>query len=198
MNSTPEDPPVSQPYWNAGVRRLAALAALAALATAAAAAEPRYTAEGDLLAPADYREWVFLSAGLDMSYFPGASGHSTFDNVFVEPEAWRAFKASGHWPDGTILAKEARSATGKGSINRRGRFQSGAALDVEFHVRDSRRFPGGWAFFILGADGRAAHVAETADCYTCHREHGALDTTFVQFYPTARPIAERAGSYRGD
>ncbi len=176
----------------------ATLALIVAGLAAPAGAAPRYTANGDLVAPADYREWVFLTASLDMSYFPGAAGHSMFDNVFVEPRAWRAFKASGHWPDGTILAKEARAASEQGSINRGGHFQSGAPADVEFHVRDSRRYAGGWAFFILGANGTAARVAPSADCYTCHREHGAVDTTFVQFYPTARPIAERAGSWRGD
>ena len=33
-----------------------------------------------------------------------------------------------------------------------------------------------------------------ADCYSCHTEHGAVDTTFVQFYPTLLPIAEHKGT----
>jgi hypothetical protein len=41
---------------------------------------PRYTAEGALVPPMEYREWVFLSSGLDMSYIkdPGMKGHSVF------------------------------------------------------------------------------------------------------------------------
>jgi hypothetical protein len=33
-------------------------------------------------------------------------------------------------------------------------------------------------------------IPTTADCYSCHAEHAAVDTTFVQFYPTLLPIAE--------
>ena len=48
-------------------------------------AGPRYTAAGALIPPRGYREWVFLSSGLDMSYTedPTMKGHSVFDNVFV-------------------------------------------------------------------------------------------------------------------
>ena len=39
--------------------------------------------------PTDYREWVFLSSGLGMTYGPAgpadASGNPRFDNVFVTP-----------------------------------------------------------------------------------------------------------------
>jgi hypothetical protein len=28
------------------------------------------------------------------------------------------------------------------------------------------------------------------DCYSCHEQHAAVDTTFVQFYPTLLPIAK--------
>jgi hypothetical protein len=34
----------------------------------------------------------------------------------------------------------------------------------------------------------------TEDCYSCHAEHGAVDTTFVQFYPTLKPIAKQKGT----
>ena len=34
---------------------------------------PQYTADGQIKFPANYREWVFLSSGLDMSYSPQAT-----------------------------------------------------------------------------------------------------------------------------
>ena len=34
----------------------------------------------------------------------------------------------------------------------------------------------------------------TASCYSCHSEHAAVDTTFVQFYPTLLPIAKAKGT----
>ena len=61
---------------------------------------PAYTADGRMLFPADYRQWIFLSSGVDMSYGPGAgTGHTMFDNVFVNPEAYKAFLETGTWPD---------------------------------------------------------------------------------------------------
>src|ERR1700745_2249639 len=72
-------------------------AAAAEWATAADAG-PAYTADGRLKFPENYREWIFLSSGLDMSYSErdDMSGHSMFDNVFVEPEAYREFARTGN------------------------------------------------------------------------------------------------------
>src|ERR1700693_6089504 len=69
-----------------------------------------YLPDGMLRYPANYREWIFLSSGLDMSYSEKSAvpGHSMFDNVFVNPEAYREFVRTGTWPDHTILAMETR------------------------------------------------------------------------------------------
>ena len=46
-----------------------------------------------------------------MNYLPKASSdRSVFDNVFVNPEAYRAFQATGTWPDKTVMLLEARQA----------------------------------------------------------------------------------------
>jgi hypothetical protein len=37
-------------------------------------------------------------------------------------------------------------------------------------------------------------IPTTANCYSCHSEHAAVDTTFVQFYPTLLPIAKAKGT----
>ena len=63
---------------------------------------PQYTADGQLVFPKDYREWVFLSSGLGMTYGPaGAAANEAprFDNVFVNRSAYKSFLASGRWPD---------------------------------------------------------------------------------------------------
>ncbi len=157
---------------------------------------PSYTADGKLLLPADYREWIYLSSGLDMSYSesPAMAGHSMFDNVFVDVRAYRAFVRTGTWPDATMLLMEMRGATQKGSINKRGHYQAGGVMGIEVHVKDSRRFDGGWAFFGFDGTQPAAMRPVSEDCYSCHREHGALDTTFVQFYPTLLEIATQKGT----
>src|SRR3984893_9021670 len=152
---------------------------------------PAYTADGRLVFPANYREWIYLTTGMDMDYNPDPSmaGHSMFDNVFVNPEAYKAFVATGTWPDKTILVIEGRRAVGKGSINQKGNFQ-GDTMAFEAHVKDEARFPGKWAFFAFGDQKTAKMIPTTADCYSCHASHAAVDTTFVQFYPTLLPIAK--------
>jgi Cytochrome P460 len=178
------------------------LAPLLLLLTAATddSAAPRFTADGALLPPANYREWVYLSSGLDMSYSEGASmpGHSMFDNVFVDPVAWAAFKRTGHWPDKTMFVMEARGASSKGSINKQGHFQTEELMGTEVHVRDEARFKGGWGFFVLAGGAPVRVLPSSAECYACHLAHGAVETTFTQFYPTARTIAVKAGTFRGD
>jgi hypothetical protein len=149
---------------------------------------PAYTADGRLEFPA-YRKWVYLSSGLDMSYLPDAfRAVSTFGNVFVNPQAYDAFVESGTWPDKTVLVLEVRRAEQNASINRGGRSQ-GEILRTEVHVKDVARFEGGWAFFAFANEMPATMIPRTANCYSCHQEHAAVDTTFVQFYPTLLSIA---------
>jgi Cytochrome P460 len=158
-------------------------------------AGPEYTSDGQLRLPVDYREWVYLSSGFDMSYNPAMQmGHHMFDNVFVSPGAWRAFVKSGTWPDKTVLVLEARGAEDKGSINQKGNFQGAAVMGLEVHVKDQARFAGKWAFFAFSGGETAKMIPLTENCYSCHRDHGAVDTTFVQFYPTLMPIAQEKGT----
>jgi hypothetical protein len=181
---------------------LVLIAAMAATSFAAAADDPvsadmhapAYTADGKLIQPADYREWVYLSSGLDMSYNPKAmaSPSPMFDNTFVNPESYRAFMRTGSWPDKTVMVLEVRGSTGKGSINQRGHYQSGDVQGMEVHVKDTARFQGGWAFFSFDDGAAPAKQIPLAEaCYACHTAHAAVDTTFVQFYPTLLSVARQ-------
>jgi hypothetical protein len=154
---------------------------------------PAYNKDGAMLFPKRYREWVFLSSGVDMSYNPTAqaSGHPTFDNVFVNPEAYAQFVQTGTWPDKTVLVLESRAGMDKGSINHRGHYQGTEVMGVEVHVKDEARFPGKWAFFDMDNEVSGSLFPKEASCYSCHAEHAAVDTTFVQFYPTLLPIAKQ-------
>lgn len=158
---------------------------------------PHYTADGRLIPPANYREWVFLSAGLDMNYvqFGSTPTEHVFGNVFAPPVAYQAFQRTGHWPDKTVLILENRAGRTGGSINRSGQFQAGV-IGLEAHVRDEARFEGGWGFFFL-VDGTPGDlIAKEANCYSCHQANGAVDTTFVQFYPTLLGTAQRLGTVK--
>ena len=181
----------------------AALGAIALTATAQPAAPangPVYV--GDKLAfPADYREWVYLTSGIDMTYGPAAAlpGVHRFDNVFVDPTAYRAFKATGTWPDKTVMVLEVRKTGEKGSINKDGHYQTDVAA-TEVHVKDTARFKdtAGWAFYGFNDQKPAGKFPASAACYACHQDHGVVDTTFVQFYPTLLPIATKAGTLHAE
>jgi hypothetical protein len=153
--------------------------------------EPQYTSAGEMKFPENYREWVYLTTGFDMSYSAssGMPDHHMFDNVFVNPEAYKVFVATGQWPDKTMLVLEVRGARGKGSINQHGNYQD-EIMGLEVHVKDDARFPGKWAFFGFDGGRTGKMDPTTADCYSCHQDHAAVDTTFVQFYPTLLPIAK--------
>jgi hypothetical protein len=163
----------------------------------AAQDDPQYTKDGKMLLPAHYREWVFLSSGLGMTYGPAgqtdAAQNPRFDNVFASPAAYRGFLQTGKWPDKTALILEVRNSQSHVSINTGGHVQQ-EVVAIEAHVKDSSRFPEGWAFFQFGKADRAAATPGTANCYTCHTQHGAVDTTFVQFYPTLSGVARTKGT----
>jgi hypothetical protein len=164
---------------------------------AATADAPTYAANGDLLPPTNYREWIYLTSGIDMSYSPkaGMQDHSMFDNVFVNPAAYKSFLATGTWPDKTIMVLEVRGAQTKGSINQRGHFQGTDLMGFEVHVKDDSRFPNKWAFFDFDSpDKNGTLLPQGAPCYSCHAAHAAVDTTFVQFYPTLLPLAQKKGT----
>jgi hypothetical protein len=154
---------------------------------------PQYTRDGQLKLPENYREWIYLSSGFDMSYskagMAGMQDQHIFDNVFVNPAAYKAFQKTGTWPDKTMLVLEVRGAEGRGSINQKGNYQS-TVMGLEVHVKDEAHFPRKWAFFGFDDDKPAKMIPTTADCYSCHAQHAAVDTTFVQFYPSLLPIAK--------
>lgn len=168
------------------------------IAAAAVTASPGYATNGDMLPPTNYREWIYLSSGIDMNYSPKAAenpDHSAFDNVFVNPDAYRSFFETGTWPDKTVMVLEVRGARNKGSINQRGHFQDTGVMAMEVHVKDEKQFPGKWAFFAFDKpDSNGTLIPTGAPCYTCHAAHAAVDTTFVQFYPTLLPVAQKKGT----
>lgn len=162
---------------------------------------PAYTQDGQLKLPAHYREWVFLSSGLGMTYGPAAASDGAppqFDNVFVNPEGYRGFLETGHWPDKTTFVLEIRSSASAGSINHGGHFQSGISA-IEVHVKDSSAKNGLWNFYGFAVnDGQPEKTGKAfprnSSCFACHTKSGAVEETFVQFYPELYRVAEQRGT----
>jgi hypothetical protein len=167
---------------------------------------PRYTNRTSLIRPTDYREWTFLSSGMDMNYNPppGASqsGRHTFTNVFVNNSSYRSFLQAGTWSDGTIFVLEARAADNVSRYfpdNRSGLFQA-ALGGIEANVKDSR-FEDGWAFFrfdgtATSAEPLSGEALARGQCVECHTKETAVERTFVQFYPTLLEIARQKGTLK--
>jgi len=159
--------------------------------------KPVFIAGGRLEFPENYREWVYLTSGLGMSYRPAVAGTQDspmFDNVFVNPSAYKAFLETGTWPDQTMLVLEVRNSGSNASINKTGHFQTGEVMGREVHIKDKRVPGGGWAFYSFDEGKPSTPFPHEMSCYSCHEQHAAVDTTFVQFYPTLLKLAEKKGT----
>jgi hypothetical protein len=168
---------------------------LLAAASEGGSGKPQYTADNHLVRPENYREWIYLSSGLGMNYSPVSSDHVMFTNVFVPQWAYADFVKSGKWPDKTMFVVEERGSETRGSINQTGHFQSDwMGMGVE--VKDQSRFSDKWAYFNFDESLKSAQANPKAACWQCHEDHAAVEHTFVQFYPTLKPVAKKFGTYK--
>src|SRR6202046_2538454 len=115
----------------------------------------QYDEKGQLVRPADYREWMFLSAGYGMNYSPAPGGHEMFTNVFVQRWAYDEFVTAEKWPKQTMCASAERDAASRSSINQKGHYQTDL-MGLAVEVKDSGRNPDKWAYYGFEADGKTA------------------------------------------
>jgi hypothetical protein len=155
----------------------------------------RFEGKDTLLRPAGYREWVFVGSSLGLRYDPdvkkaGRPGQ-TYKNVYINPEAYRAFRRTGKFPEGTVLVLEVFAKEEKREPGLQGSF-AGRRVGLSAAVKDGKRFKDGWAYF--GFDGGGAKVKAKArpfakaSCWDCHHEKGEVDNVFTQFYPVLREV----------
>jgi hypothetical protein len=136
-----------------------------------------------------------------MSYSANAQANPnpTFTNVFVKPEAYQAFLKSGTWPDKTMFMLEERASGSNIGPNKAGHYQTDLEGLVTL-VKDEKRFSEKWKFFSFESkDGKPVGpgaAVKTNACFQCHEKNGAVDHTFVQFYPTLKAVAIAKGAYK--
>lgn len=180
----------------ASLKAVAAIPSAALIAIAVLAAEPGQPAavfEGKdtLLRPAGYREWVFVGSSLGLSYEKGEKerpGPPEYKNVYIDPAAYRAYKVTGKFPQGTVLVLETAGGEEKREPGLKGSYQK-EFTGLSAAVKDAGRFEGGWGYFQFGGAARPkakAQPAAKAACYDCHRQKGSEDNVFTQFYPVLR------------
>jgi hypothetical protein len=156
---------------------------------------PQYTSVDELVRPESYREWIFLSSRLRVN--PKASGDEveTFSDAFVSRPAYHHFLTSGSWPDKTVFVLEKRASSSKSSAELVDHYE-GDLLGISVEVKDTARFPEKWAYFSFDSAAKTAKANPRAMCWECHHGGGAVENTYVQFYPTLKPVAQQFGTLR--
>jgi hypothetical protein len=172
--------------------------------------------------PPDYRNWLYASASLALSYpaeeakltslarahlppAKTADQQPALQNVFVSPDAYKAFAQTGHYPDKTVFVLEVRAGVPRQSkfLSPGGLYQ-GDIVAMRMEMRDDARYPSKWAWFNFTQPGgkgtpwvpTTPQPEPAANCLQCHVLHGAVDDSFTQFYPTLFAIAKAKGTVK--
>jgi Cytochrome P460 len=158
--------------------------------------EPRYASDGQMLRPEGYREWIFVGSSLGMGYTEGqAPRNPTFHNIYIQPQAFKQYAATGTFPDKTMLVMEVLTPGTNASINKNGQFAD-RFIGIEAAVKDEKHFPEKWAYFNFIGENRAplekAKAFPKENCWSCHNQHAAVDNVFLQFYPVLRDARKTA------
>jgi hypothetical protein len=155
---------------------------------------PKYTADGQLIkfSPDVYREWIWVGEPVTPNELnPPEAAFPEFHDVYINPTAWREWKKTGTFPDGTVIVKELTSVGSKESASGKGYYQ-GEFTGLEHSVKDSKRFGGeskGWAYFTFGHKYPLKEQATRqpfANCSQCHVANAKDDEVFTQYYPVLR------------
>jgi hypothetical protein len=166
----------------------------------------QFTADGDLIRPAGWREWVFVGSPVTPnSLNGGAAPFPEFHTVYLDPESWEHYKKTGTYREGAMFAKELTLVGDTAATSGIG-FFNGKLQGFEIAHKDSSRYSAdtdGWAYYSFGhrdepyADTAAA--MPTAACAACHTASAAEDMVFTQYYPVLRAAkgAGKAGAGLG-
>lgn len=159
---------------------------------------PEFNDDGALLRPVGYEKWIVVGTSVGLGYEDGAkkdpNNPGQFHNVYLQREAFDHFVETGEFPEQTIFvvtnlpSRSTKKDKEKADILRSG-FFAAPTVGLEVSVKDSRRFPDGWAYFMYHdrpgeqrKDRDAEQPIAKKECYNCHAEHGAADHVFTQYY----------------
>jgi hypothetical protein len=166
---------------------------------------PEYDAGGKLLRPEGFEKWVVVGTSIGLGYSDGAKFNpdnpGTFHNVYLQPEAFDHFVRTGKFLEQTVFVvtnSRSEPAKTKGPVSRTG-FVAAPTSGLEVAVKDNKRFPDGWAYFMFHDDPAkkvegtrsAAKAHARQDCWDCHAEHAADDNVFTQFYSVLSSARQR-------
>ena len=162
---------------------------------------PVWDKDDKLFQPKDFREWVFIGAPLTPNGLnDGKANFPEFHNVYVQPAAFKAYRATGKWPEGTMMVKELQLVGGKAEFSDGSRYEPsgrgyfpGAVNGLDVAVKDSKRFKesNNWGYFNFNHSA-PPYLASTGakpigECAGCHIANADGDMVYVSLY---KPILD--------
>jgi hypothetical protein len=162
------------------------------------AAESVVDGNGNLHVPENYRrEYEYLGSWAVAA--DQGQGSKDVHVVYASPGAADAYKADGHFPDGTVLVKEVFQAATASMTT--GTVSHADVLKGWFvMVRDTTgRHAGnrlwgdgwGWSWFDAGNPTRTTSTDYKTNCHGCHVPAQATEWVYVGGYPSLRPEVVR-------
>jgi len=156
----------------------------------------KFNAKNETTIPKNFRIWPFVGAPLTPHGLnDGKAGFPEFHHVYVEPSAFKAYKKTGKFPEGTTIVKELvllqeghYKDGSRDEPSGRGFFAAGFA-GIDMMVKDSKRFSdtNGWGFFNFGHKAppyaKKAAAAPAEACAACHTANADKDMVFTRMYP---------------
>ncbi len=135
--------------------------------------------------PAGYRDWKLISVAHEEGSLKSLGAILGND---VAIKAFREKKLP--YPDGTIIAalhwRHTPSEENNKIFGRSQSFVAGSATNVQFMVKDSKKYAatGGWGFgHFNGRDDKPAAAALMQSCYPCHQKAKDSDLVFTGYAP---------------
>jgi hypothetical protein len=170
------------------VATVGCLVSLPAGSQTAPAQEQLVDAAGNMRIPENYRTaYEFLGSWS----VAGDKGAKEMHIVYASPGTAAAYRATGQFPDGSILVKEvygtATSGMTTGTVshvdNLKGWFMM--SKDSKNSHPDNKLWGNGWgwSWFDVGDPVRTTSKEFRADCLGCHIPAKATDWIYVQGYP---------------
>jgi hypothetical protein len=137
----------------------------------------------DVQLPAGYRDWRLISVAHEEGSLNDLRAVLGND---IAIKAYREKKLP--FPDGAIIARLAwnyvPSEENNKVFGRPQSFVAGTATNVQFMVKDSKKYPatGGWGFAQFN-DGKPVDATALSGCYACHVPVKDRDFLFTRYAP---------------
>jgi hypothetical protein len=167
---------------------LPAIATLAGVASFTASVSGRADQEAapifGIKVPAGYRDWKLVSVAHEEGNL------NDIRAILGNDMAIKAYRdAKLPYPDGTIIARLAwnyvPSEENDKVFGRSQSFVAGAATNIQFMVKDSKKYAatGGWGYAQFDMEGKPADEALLKTCAPCHEPIKARDFVFTRYAP---------------